>query len=785
MSPKRILHIPSSTYRLQFNVNFTFSNAEKLIKYIKKLGISDIYASPLTAAKHGSLHGYDGIDPKHLNKEIGDLSTFKNFCKHLRKNNLFLLLDIVPNHMSVSKENHWWQDLLLHRTKSTYAKYFDVAFTTEGNLIYRRFFDVNELVCLKMDNIEVFNAFHFLIFKLIHQNMVSGLRIDHIDGLLDPFTYLKRLDQRVYRLNQQRIYIIAEKILAAQEQLPKDWPIMGTTGYDFLNHLNSIFINRQGYQKIKAQYHQFSKQKSSWQDICHANKRWVIQHLFYRETTDLARLLLPLLNISCNDIQVISEVIIHLTVYLPVYRTYIRHAKISTTDKRYLTQAFKLSIKSAKDSQQKHILRTFRKRIFNLDNLTKRQRQLWLTWIKHWQQYTGPAMAKGYEDTTCYQYNPLISINEVGSSPDIINIFEKIDDLHRFLSQRQLSSRLSLNASSTHDTKRSEDVRARINVLSELSGEWTSLLKCWRQNTISLKPKIRGQSIPEFNLETFIYQSLLGVWPLNNTRITSVFKQRLKKIFIKVSRENKTRTTWCKPNSIYELALTQFVDNLFHKKNRHLFLSDFLRFQKKIAFYGMLNSLSQLLIKITAPGIPDIYQGCEEWSLTLVDPDNRARINFLSFKHKSSLSLPLKIMQRTWHNGHIKRYVTQSALWFRRNHTALFIQGKYIPLTVEGPKQRCIIAFARQYGQQYVIILALRFTSTLTQTLQLPLKRVNWGTTAVKLPKNFPTHFTNLFTQAIHLVESHKDAMLIKLSDIFNQFPIALLFNDKMNHKDL
>lgn len=557
---------------------------------------------------------------------------------------------------------------------------------------------------------------------------------------------------------------------------------MGTTGYDFLNHLNCIFIDRQGYLKIKAHYHDFTKQKANWHDINHANKRWIIQHLFSQETTQLALILLRLFNIPSIKFSEIREAIIHLTVYLPIYRTYILHAKISPEDKKYLMEAFNLAIHQAKSSAQIKILQSLRKTIFSLKNLPTKQRYLWLNWLKHWQQYTGPVMAKGYEDTTCYQYNPLISTNEVGSSPDIVNIFEKIEDLHIFLSQRQLSYSLSLNTTSTHDTKRSEDVRARINVLSELHEEWIILLKRWHRNTRSLKTKIQGETIPEFNLETFIYQSLLGVYPLKTKRITLYLKKRLQDTFIKAARENKTHTTWQEPNAIYEIALHQFIDNLFHKKHQQLFLKDFLLFQKKIAFYGMLNSLSQLLIKLTAPGIPDIYQGCEEWRFNLMDPDNRTPIDFKSLKRKSLLTIPLQTMQRSWQNGYIKRYVTGSVLWFRRHHHELFIYGKYIPLTVQGSKQRCVIAFARQYGQQYVIVLALRFTSTLTPTLKLPLKRVNWGATAVKLPKNFPNSLTNLFTQNKHLVEFKKDAILIRVSDIFNQFPIALLFNDQ---KDL
>lgn len=796
MSRKNILHVPTSTYRLQFNHTFKFSHANRLTSYFKALGISDLYASPLTLAKSGSMHGYDVTNSNQLNREIGSLKKFKQLCRSLHNNNLSILLDIVPNHMSASKENPWWNDILKNGKKSNFSNYFDIDWSEHKHLSYRRFFDINELACLRMENITVFNDFHRLVIRLIKSNCIMGLRIDHIDGLFDPVKYLNRINRCIHTIKNKYPYLIVEKILALDEDIPIDWPVMGTTGYDFLNRLNAIFVHPLGHKLLQHHYEKNSKNDDSWQELSYLDKKYVIQHLFFNETTHLAQLLLQMkiFKFLQYDRADVTQAIAELTANLPIYRTYIDKPDIEIQDKKYLKISFKKTLKNAENLKQKMIITEIEKNIFHLKKLPKKIRTAWISWVKHWQQYTGPIMAKGFEDTTCYQYNPLISLNEVGSSPSIVDYLGNNLDFHTFLSKRQLQFPYTLNCSSTHDTKRSEDVRARINVLTEFPNEWLSLVRRWRRQTRALKIKVGDASVPEPNLEIFIYQTLLGVWPLQKIKNHGSFVNRLKNIFVKVARENKAYTSWQQPNEAYEQGLSLYIHNLLDNKNKRLFLSEFLNFQKKIAFYGMINSLSQLLIKLTAPGIPDIYQGCEEWNFTLVDPDNRSSINFAKIKHKlqtlqnhknKNFITFLSRMLRFWPNGHIKIYTTECALNFRRQHHQLFTHGCYIPLTVHGSKRKCVFSYARVFENQFAIIIVLKYASKLTNRLKLPLKMVNWGSTFIKLPKNFPISFLNIFTQQDHLVEFRKDAMLITLRDIFNQFPVALFFNDERNDKNL
>ncbi len=601
-------HIPIATYRLQLNADFPLKKAKKIIFYLKNLGISDIYSSPLTKSSSESKHGYDVTDHNSLNQNITNFNQLKNFTNILHKNNMFILMDFVPNHMSTSKENKLWKDFLLKLKKSPYKDFFDVKFISNNKFNYRRFFDINELVCLKIENKNVFEAVHKLIWKLLKEKIIYGLRIDHIDGLYNPKNYFKRIKSDSRKILKKEFYIIAEKILADDEIIPAQWNIDGTTGYDFLNMINSIFVDKKGYFKLVKHYHAFTDLKYSWFEMRYLCKKRVIQELFKFETELLVHSIFKIVKLinplKISKREVYQRIIEEISACLPVYRTYIDSVHISKNDKMYLNRALSIAKKKlrGKCTPQFNIV----KKILLMSK--KRFKSHCLKWIMQWQQYTGPIMAKGFEDTTCYIYNPLVSVNEVGSDPNMTKNYGNISYFHLFLQNRCRFSPYSLNATSTHDTKRSEDIRMIINVLSEIPEEWINHLILWDKLITPLKVKMFDSYIPDLNIEIFLFQNLLGAWPISI--------KRFKNYMVKASREAKTYTSWQKPDKVYESSLVTFINSLLVYRP---FLKSFLQFQRKIAFYGALNSLGQLLIKVTAPGIPDFYQGTELWNLKLVE----------------------------------------------------------------------------------------------------------------------------------------------------------------------
>ncbi|MGZ3558226.1 MAG: malto-oligosyltrehalose synthase [Thermodesulfobacteriota bacterium] len=987
--------IPVSTYRLQFNRRFTFSDATKVLPYLDELGISDIYASPYFKARKGTIVGYDIVDPARLNPEIGTEAAYNRLIRELQKRKMGQILDIVPNHMYVgSEDNAWWLDVLENGPSSPYALFFDIdwnpvkrelknkvlipvlgeqygtvlerqelklifekgafflycydrklpmlpetyvdilkhriekletllpiddpslvkllsimtalsclpsytereqsklaerirekeiikkrlyklhkesrairdfidenvrifngnkkephSFDLLNDLLgkqvwrlsywrvaaeeinYRRFFDINSLAAIRMEDPVVFKKAHELVLKLIGEGKVTGLRVDHPDGLYDPSEYFKRLQRecflRVRLAHAQRVqgkksntpveaspepeilrqyaemvasdpqfkpfYVVGEKILSKDEKLPEDWPIFSTVGYVFLNPLNGIFVDTANGKVFDKIYERFIRSKMDYQDLVYEKKRLIMIVAMSGEINRLAHYLNHLSeknrhtrDFTLNSLRTtITEVI----ACFPVYRTYITRAGVHERDRRYVEQA--ASKAKRKNPALCESIFDFLKNVLLLnypDDFGKTDKMEWVDFVMRFQQVTGPVMAKGLEDTVFYVYNRLISLNEVGGDPE--GFGTRLDAFHGQNIETAQSRPYSLITTSTHDTKRSEDVRARLNVLSEIPGEWQRCLSRWSRLNRKKKLVVHGRMVPDRNDEYLLYQTLLGVWPAN--RMTAAeyeeFTARIRDYMLKATREAKVDTNWISPNVPYEEALLKFIDAILSDPQRNPFLKDFYGLQKKVSYFGMLNSLSQTLLKITSPGIPDFYQGSEIWDFSLVDPDNRKPVNF-DIRKKMLGALKDKMaaygsdrtgsareLMLEWKDGSIKLYVTFRSLNYRKENYKLFMDGTYAPLWSDGNFKDHVCAFARQGGGKVVLVIVPRFMAHLTQVDETPLGRKVWGESSITMPGEIVAErFSNIFTGETVDITGRNGQKRLMLDQVFANFPVAML----------
>jgi (1->4)-alpha-D-glucan 1-alpha-D-glucosylmutase len=790
------LRIPVATYRLQFNQQFCFRDACELASYLYRLGISDLYASPILKARQGSSHGYDVVDPSSLNPELGSEADFEALTREIKRYDMGLLLDIVPNHMAASPENPWWQDVVEKGADSPYASHFDLNWLAFGKVKskhtgHRRFFDIGDLVGIRVEDQRVFEATHSLIFRLIADNKVTGLRIDHIDGLYDPLEYLSRLQHHLVPQASEakkgtRFYVVVEKILSGGETLPGEWPVFGTTGYDFTNTLNALFVDSSGAKALNEIYSRFTGLEAAFDNVTYGKKKQVMEQLFTGEMRALRQYLNQLAQQDRHDINLaakeLTESLIEVTACLPIYRTYTRSLEVSARDKLYLGNAID-EVKRRNPKADSNAI-NFLQRILTLEfpqNFTSEQKDAWLQFVLKWQQLTGAIMAKGFEDTALYCYNRLLSLSEVGGNPDSMGL--STDDFHQHNQARLEHWPHTLNATSTHDTKRSEDVRARINVLSEIPEEWERRINQWRDWNLPKKAKVKGLDVPKPNTEIFLYQTLIGAWPLYQKEVTN-FKERLKAYMLKAVREAKTYTNWLSPDSDYEVALMAFVDSILESSKQNYFMEDFLRFEKQIAYYGVLNSLSQVLLKITSPGVPDLYQGTELWDFSLVDPDNRRPVDFrkrvqllddLIQQEVQGHNLLVKRILKSWRDGRVKLYVTYKALEIRRTDKDVFQNGSYVPLQVEGQSQEHICAFARYKGDRWTLTVIPRLMTGLVNVDTFPCGQQVWEKDILLLPEDAPQNWLNVFTgENLKVSDRRKE---LSLAEIFHIFPVALLRN--------
>jgi len=941
--------IPTSTYRLQFNYLFTFKQAIKLVDYWHQLGISHIYASPITKARSKSLYGYDVVDHTRINPEIGTAEEFVEFSKRLKNKNISLILDIVPNHMCISDPgNLWWKDVLENGPGSIYAGYFDILWDPpkpelknkiflpilsqplgkaienqeiqilyrEGtfyfecagahlpvnpnswatilkfvdsdrlaslddkdedllefesivtaldhlplnsdrnsdkckehdrekevikkrlNLLfnkrkffsdliqstllklngekeepqsfnglesilkeqsyrlsdwrlsndlinYRRFFDINDLACLHVEKKEVFDAIHPLIFELLAEGSITGLRIDHIDGLYEPEEYLKHLQKE-----GPDLYLIVEKILIGQEKLNVNWPVAGTSGYDYLNVLNGLFIDSESRSSLQQIYEGFIGFRNRLSEIVCECKKAILLGSMASELT-----------ITTRRLEIITEqhrwsydfayeslraALRDVIASFSVYRTYIKieDRQVNKNDQKIIFKAIKQAKKLNPASD--HLVFDFIKSVLFLEDppgLNEEQIKKRREFVLRFQQLTGPVMAKGFEDTALYRSYPLSSMNEVGMDPNKFGM--NIEEFHLENQARLQDWPHSLLTTSTHDTKRSEDVRARINVLSEMAEEWKESLGHWQSLNKTKKVTLDSLLVPDANEEYLLYQTLIGSWPYSFTddQEKTLYVQRIQRYMQKALKEAKIHTSWINPNHEYEEAVDAFINRILDQQHENPFLTHFQKFVTLIQKAGIWNSLSQLLLKMTAPGIPDFYQGSELFEFTLVDPDNRQPVNFaiqqeklrmIQENSKINLSLTQQKFVQNIEEGSLKLFLIWRVLNFRKLQKILFEEGDYVPLNVEGEMAKHLVAFQRSYGKkQCIVIVARFFYLLLKKSPDLDPSRMGENT-RVNLSFMLQGSWMDVISGRLFNFEGIQK---LTISQVFENYPFILLTN--------
>lgn len=650
-------------------------------------------------------------------------------------------------------------DLLDHLLAAQHYRmaYWRIASET---INYRRFFDVTDLIGVRVENPEVFEMRNRLILDLIVDGKVTGVRIDHIDGLFDPVNYLTRMQLRLgdpETEESEQFYVVVEKILEHGEELPESFRCAGTTGYDFLDTVNTLLVDPAGLDGLTAIYRAYTGSEHSWDDLVYERKKHVIDQLFYGEMRALGAHLgrLAVADRNARDFSP-SELIgalVEITACLPVYRTYLREGEASDADRQYIDVAI---------GQARRRAPWVDPRIFNFIEFVLRleppkyiesERASWLEFVMRWQQFTGRVMAKGVEDTAFYNFNRLLSMNEVGGEPGRDGDFDPVEELHA--RNRHVATRWphTMNATSTHDTKRSEDVRARIQVLSEMPDAWHREVRRWTRANAHLK----RDGVPHPNEEWMIYQTLVGMWPLEDAERDKV-PDRLRLFLQKASREAKTHSSWLEPDTAYEETLQNFAVAVLDNPE---FMTPFVRFQKRIAFHGFLNSLAQVVLKVCCPGVPDFYQGTDAWDFSLVDPDNRRPVDYETRMAMLKTAESPRALLRRWQDGGIKLFVTRRSLEVRARQRDAFVDGGYRAVETGTPHA---VAFTR--GNDDVLVVVPRLTSQLVRAPKLPLGDV-WGETRIDIGGTW----TNAFTEET----VSGDALLLR--DIFASFPVAILEN--------
>jgi (1->4)-alpha-D-glucan 1-alpha-D-glucosylmutase len=656
---------------------------------------------------------------------------------------------------------------------------------------YRRCFDVNELVGMRIDDPAVFAARHALLARLVRRGQVTGVRVDHVDGLVDPAGYLERLQACLGAgvEGKDDAYIIVEKILGRDEDLRENWPVHGTTGYDFLNAANRLFVEPWGLEELERHYAAFTGQRTNMAEVTYQSRKLVMGSLLSAELDALTGEISALAarDLTARDVsrQQLRRGLIELGAALPVCRTYVHAEHGAPGDRRLIANALQRArehVSSREVSQEaydflEHVL------LFEPSEAEPHQRERWLRTVGRWQQLTAPVMAKGFEDTACYVHNSALGLNEVGADPERSPDGFGLEPFHDLMARRGARWPGALNATATHHTKRGEDARARLAALAGVAGEWEQSVKRWNHMNQTRQVTVHGRKVPEPCEEELIYQALIGSWPLRDDELAD-FEQRAVAYVCKAAREAKRNTDWIEPDEDYESGLARFVRALLEPSAGNRFLRDFGRFRDKIAFYGAINSLSQTLLKVTVPGVPDVYQGCELWDLSFVDPDNRRSVDFtirrellrqLAEDYESDPSRLTGTLQTQWRDGRIKLYVLWRGLQLRQTLKSLFRHGAYEPLEVSGPRRHHVCTFARRYRQDWVITAVPRLVAKLTRPNQFPLGKEVWGAGAVALPDSAPELWLDELTGEKLETTATERGRVLRLHRLFARFPVVLL----------
>ena len=673
---------------------------------------------------------------------------------------------------------------------------------------YRRFFDINELAAIRMEEPEVFAETHRLVFRLVGEGVVTGLRVDHPDGLYAPAEYFRRLQEGCARAQGQTggddFYVVAEKILAPGERLPEGWATAGTTGYEFLNLLNGIFVDRAQARAIEQIYARTIRVRPPFAEVVDTCKRLIMETSMASEINMLGHRLnrISEKHRSSRDFTLgsLTTALREIIAAFPIYRTYVgdeaghpaappgRGAPdaadgapptITERDREYIARAV---------GQAKRRTPAIAESVYDWiqDVLTLRfpewaspaDRQERLDFVRRFQQLAGPVTAKGYEDTALYRFNRLVSLNEVGSDPSRFGT--SLAEFHAANVERQRRSPHALSATATHDTKRGEDVRARINVLSEIPAEWRARLAAWHGLNRKHHTVVDGAPVPGANTEYLIYQTLVGAWPIDVVR--------LRDYLLKAVREAKVHTSWTNPNVRYDEAVVKFVHTILDPERSAPFLEDFVLFQARVASFGVLNSIGQTLVKITAPGVPDFYQGSELWDLSLVDPDNRRPVDWAERRRLLDEVLAAVAtgpdraavaheLVKTRTDARVKLFVIHEGLAVRRAHRALFEAGAYRPLEARGVWAEHVCAFARTGGEGAVVTVIPRLLAR-RGVDALPLGPEYWADTWLELPRELAGRYANALTGERVETAPAGEAVALTLADVLTAFPAALLVRE-------
>jgi (1->4)-alpha-D-glucan 1-alpha-D-glucosylmutase len=690
---------------------------------------------------------------------------------------------------------------------------------------YRRFFDINDLAAIRVELPEVLQATHSVVLRLLAEGRATGLRIDHPDGLWNPARYFRQLQESYLHAwaaanlptdgpivpeevagevrawiertlaeaegaGRWPLYVVAEKILSVGESLPEDWAVAGTTGYDFLNELNGVLVDTSARRAFDRLYADVAGRQPAFANLVNAKKKEIMLVSLASEVNTLSHLLDRITegnrhyrDFTLNSLTfALREVI----AALPVYRTYISGpGAVAPWDERFVEQAVR-EAKRRNPRTAEAIFDFLRDTLLlrNYERFAPEARDEVLRCVMKFQQLSGPVMAKGVEDTTFYVYNRLVSLNEVGGHPE--HFGSGVDELHRRAAERARRWPHSLLASSTHDTKRSEDVRARVDVLSELPDEWRQVVAHWTRLNLRKKSEVEGTTMPSRNDEYLLYQTLVGAWPgeVAGDELAA-FRERIAQYMEKATREAKVHTSWINPSAAYDAAMRRFVTGILDPRRSSRFLDSLATFSRRVAFFGRFNSLAQALVKLTAPGVPDIYQGTELWDLSLVDPDNRRPVDYglrqgllAELRTRAGADLPglaHELAERP-EDGRTKLHVVHTALTLRRERPTLFAEGGYLPLTAAGDAAEHVLAFARKCEAGEAVAVAPRLCARLAAGQERPPTGELWGDTWLPLPHAEPgARYLNRLTGAALAAAERDGVPGLALSEVLAEFPVALL----------
>lgn len=624
---------------------------------------------------------------------------------------------------------------------------------------YRRFFNINELVAIHIENEKVLNEHHRLIFELVREGKVQGLRIDHPDGLYDPACYFEKIQEH------KPAFVVIEKILDLNESLPSTWNVQGTVGYEFLNVLNGLFIQKTYETHFSKIYDQFIGHPTDFDFLVYDRKKWFtsihmggeINTLGWKldQFTDSSRYYRDFTRVDLTN--ALQEVI----ACFPVYRTYVQPGEATTSgDKNHIIQAVEAA--KHKNPQIPSSIYTF---IHDLLLSELKEPSLKETdFVLRFQQQTAPVMAKALEDSCFYIFNRFVSLNEVGGNPRYFGTPKS--EFHQFNIKKLSKWPLGFLPTSTQDTKWSEDARMRLNVISEIPKEWKLHITAWEKENRKHKKKIHGSLFPDLNTEYYLYQMLLSVWPDDPQQAASTaFHERLWECFLKSMREAGIYTSWSYPNEEHEACAKGFLFSLLSPQEENLFYPSFIEFQKKISYYGRWNSLSSLVLKMGSCGIVDLYQGSEWWNYSLMDPDNRRPVDYPFLENA--------LKHSTESDESLKLWTTAHALNFRRLHKELFLKGEYIPLLAQKERKDNIVTFLRKNEHGCALIAGGRF---FTQLPEPPIGKACWGETSLLLPKNLKVNeLKNIFTNKVVPLQKKNGKLSLNVADLFQDYPFALL----------